>query len=516
MKIAAASIGVLLLATLLLQPAMRDHDTLYVDFSGSDSAGDGSAEKPWRSLGYAISHSKAGQTIKLSQGIFVENQLLVPPRVSIEGTGLTQTIIKANPEFHYHPVNPGFAIEHFLIELTSPDYTAGEQTISNLMIDGDNKKLHGGIFVSKRKDIVIENVRIQNTNFSGLWLWDVEDVRVTKTEVKDCSWGSTAWCSGAINVGELKNVEIDNCLIDEGTGYGIKTIGPENARHIRLVIRNSVVTMNPQGLWNEGRAPNISIELLNMKDSEIHHCYVDNHISVANDSVSSQRSIRIHHNIIDLATRANGHGYGVELNINNVEIDNNYFLKGAYGIANWGGAKSQWDIHHNVFYGIQSDVNPADIIRSQQSGLHDVRIFNNTIEYESNNKVNFVGLYGGDSKNIQIRNNLLINSSGPDNDAYEFIHLENGATIKNLEVSNNLFHRLAIGKNPGGYKGNLIVDDPEISKEGSRPCPYYYPRVGSILIDGGAETGYPYQGNAPDIGAFETMPQGTSESALKD
>lgn len=515
MKTAGVSLVVVLLAFLVLQPRSRDTGNLYVDFAGSDSTGDGSAERPWRSIGHAISNSSAGQTIKVSQGIFIEDQLIIPPHVSVEGAGLTQTIIKANPALHYHPANPGFAIEHFLIQLTSPDYEPGEQRISDLLIDGDNKKLHGGIFINKRKDIVIENVRIQNTNFSGLWLWNTENVKVTKTEVKNCSWGSTAWCSGAINLGELKSVEIDNCLVDEDTGYGIKTLGPKNARHVKLIIRNSVITVNPEGLWNEGLAPNISIELLNLVDSEIHHCYVDNHISVANDSLSSHKSVRIHHNILDLSTRAKGHGYGLELSINNVEVDNNYFVEGVYGIANWGAPKRYWEIHHNVFYDIKSDVNAADIIRSQEGGLHDVRIFNNTIEYQSGKKVNFVGLYGGESKNIQITNNLLMNTATPENDsADEFIHLENGATIKNLEVSTNLLQQLAIGKSTGGYKGNVIADDPEISKEGSRPSPYYHPREGSILIDGGTDTGYPYEGNAPDIGAFEvpaTMQQSGSK-----
>jgi hypothetical protein len=98
---------------------------------------------------------------------------------------------------------------------------------------------------------------------------------------------------------------------------------------------------------------------------------------------------------------------------------------------------------------------------------------------------------------------LIINS----NTAYshypnKLILLENGATIQNLEVTNNLLVNLPMGEVAGVYKYNLTAD-PKIERRGARPTPYYLPGTGSPLIDAGQNMGYSYEGKAPDIGAFE-------------
>ena len=94
-------------------------------------------------------------------------------------------------------------------------------------------------------------------------------------------------------------------------------------------------------------------------------------------------TIRVYNNIMDLETRANGDGYAMEVSLHDVEIDHNYILKGRHGIVNWDKGEtmmSNWNIHHNIFYGI-SDLYPAEIVRAQHVGLHNVKFYNNTIEF---------------------------------------------------------------------------------------------------------------------------------------
>jgi gliding motility-associated-like protein len=505
------ALTVLLLSILLAGLADVYGSIYYVDVSGNDVTGNGSAALPWRTLRYAVTKTAAnqGHIIRLSAGTFVETgQVAVPLGVSIEGVGKDVTILKAATAFYYYPADPDYATDRFLLSLDEYNPSNGNQHLTGFTVDGDQKKLHGGIIVRYRSNVTIDDVKVTSTNFTGIWLWDVKDSRITNTDLINCSWGSTGYCSGALNIGNLERVEIDHSYIDEDTGYGIKAIGPSGYNDILYTrIHDCTVTVTPFGKWNNGSAPNLAIELW-MADplySEIYNCYIDNNVSLVNannNPSTGNQTIRVHDNIIDLSTRAQGHGYGIELTMHDAEIDHNYFIKGDLGIANWDNPMKNWSIHHNVFYAIQGSY-PGEIIRSQWSGLHNVKFYNNTIEFESDKTASVVGLYGGASDNLDFRNNLIINSNtGYNYYPNQFIHMEGGATLTGLTATNNLLYNLPIGSVPGTYSGNL-TSDPKIRKGTVRPTPYYEALAGSPLIDGGTDTGLPFKGSKPDIGAYE-------------
>ena len=496
--------------------------TYYVSTTGNDTSGDGSSAKPWRTLQYAVTKVSAnlGHTIQLASGTFIENGLInIPPGVNIAGAGKTLTILKSASSFYYHPASPGYSVSKFLISLSSGVPSNGNQTLSNFTIDGDSKQLHGGVYVHNRNNVTIDAIKVQNTNFTGIWLWNVNDSKLKNTDLINCSWGNTSYCSGALNLGNLARVDIDNISVDESTGYGIKAIGPSGVNTIDNVkIHDSRISVNPTGLWNSGSAPNIAIELwsVNLIGSEIYNTYVDNTISLINNNdlpSTGIQTIRVHHNTIDIDTRAKGAGYGMELTIHDAEVDHNYFIKGTYGIANWDKAMKNWSIHHNTFYALQGQY-PGEVLRSQSSGLHNVKLYNNTVEFASNKTMNVVGIYGGASDNVSIENNLFINN----NTAYSYypnslIHMENGATLSVLVVRNNLFNKLPVGNISGGTYQNNLTSDPMIAKTGNRPNPYYMPLAGSPLIDAGLtiiHVGLIFSGAAPDIGAIEFVDPGTN------
>src|SRR5258706_571272 len=167
---------------------------------------------------------------------------------------------------------------------------------------GDAKQLHGGIYVRYRNKVVIDQVKVQNTNFTGIWLWDVKDTRLTNTQLVNCSWGSTGYCAGALNLGNVERVEIAQLNVNENTGYGIKAIGPNGYNDVfNLKIHDCVVSVNPFGLWNNGSAPNIAIELwqVTLVGCGIYNKYVDNTNSLVNSNVTPSTcnlNIRVHHN----------------------------------------------------------------------------------------------------------------------------------------------------------------------------------------------------------------------------
>ncbi len=486
-------------------------NTYYVSTAGNDT-GTGSTTSPWRTLKYAVTKVAAGQghTIKLAAGTYVESGLIeVPIGVNIEGAGKDQTILKAASSFYYHPVSPAYATDKFLISLNAGSYVTGKQVLKNFTIDGDSKQLHGGIYVHYRSNVNIENVKIQYTNFTGMWLWDVKDSGLKTVSTLNCSWASSGWQSGAINVGNLNNVEFDGIDVNEGVGYGIKGIGPSGFNQFnKFIIHDSKVSVNPTGTWNGGSAPNIAIELWqsSLVACQIYNCYVDNTISLVNSNgpaATGVQSIRVHDNNLDMDTRSKGAGYAIELSIHDAEIDHNYFNKGQQGIANWDNAMRNWNIHHNIFYGITGTY-PGEIVRSQNSGLHNVKLYNNTIEFVGTKTANVVGVYGGSSDNVDIKNNLIINSNtGYNYYQNQFIHQENGASVTGLSVGNNILQNMTLGSLVGTLLNNLLVD-PKITRTGVRPTPYYVPSSGSPLIDGGVNVGLPYNGSKPDIGAFES------------
>jgi uncharacterized protein YjdB len=439
--------------------------------------------------------------------------MTLPAGVSIVGAGAGQTIIKSDPSFYYYPASPGYSPNKMLIQVASGSLTPGNQSIENLTIDGDGKKLHGAIYVKFRTNVLLKGLNITGTNFTGIWLWDVKDSRVTEVNLKNCAWGSSGWSSGTIDLANLERVEIDHVTVDEGFGNGIKALGSNGQMHY-LKVHDNRISVVPFGQWQTtsgGNAPNIAFELWNvdMLGCELYNNYIDNNISLVMDlaqwaTPKGRSTIHVYNNILDMETRANGAGYALEVSVHDIEIDHNYFIKGKRAIANWdthGNKMTNWNIHHNTFYGME-DGYPADIVRVQVTGLHNVKFQNNTVEFIGTKTCNLISIYGGASENVEIKNNLIINS----NTAYSYypnqlVHVEN-TSLSNLQVANNFLVNQPVGTYPGSYTNN-VSGDPKITKSGNRPSPYYVPVAGSPLIDAGLNLGFSFTGTKPDIGAYE-------------
>src|SRR6267154_2368254 len=167
----------LIVALFLFQYSFAN--TYYVSTTGNDATGNGSATSPWKTLKYAVTKVAAnqGNIIQVGAGTFVESGLVeVPLGVSIAGAGVDVTIFKAASSLYYHPsTDPGYSPDKFLISLSEFNPRDGNQTLRNFSIDGDSKQLHGGIYVRYRNKVVIDEVKVTNTNYCGIWLWDIKD-----------------------------------------------------------------------------------------------------------------------------------------------------------------------------------------------------------------------------------------------------------------------------------------------------------------------------------------------------
>ena len=387
--------------------------TYHVDINGSDASGDGSSGRPWRTIRFALSNVPAnqGHTIKISAGTFIEQgPLNVPLQVSIEGEG-TSTVIKAASSFYYKQTS-GYATDKILFSLSSSSSATGNQSLKNFTIDGDSRKLYGGVIIKGRTKVLIDGLTIRNTGFVGIWLWSVKDSRVTNVTLRDCAWeGTGSYSTGSICLANLERVEIDHIDVNENFGAAVKAMGQSRGPIYYCKIHDNRLSTSPQGRWvqpNGSTTPSIVLELFDadLIGNELYNNYFDANVSLATlrrqwNEPRGIPTIRVYNNVFDCITRANGRQYALELSIHDVEIDHNYFYGGLWGISDWGHREDlvpfqNWKIHHNVFYKIEGS--SPGIIRSETVGLRNLEIYNNTVEFTGQKEISFLAIAGRDKQ----------------------------------------------------------------------------------------------------------------------
>lgn len=494
----------LLLTTLLLFSFSFVNATdFYVSINGNDNAGNGTAVNPWRTLRHAVTRvaPSQGHRIILSAGTFVESgRVDLPEGVSLIGAGKGVTTITANSGF-YRSYYSGFDHNLFLLKLSG-----GDQILKGFTLDGANKNIYGGISVTYATDVEIFDIKIQGFYFCGLWLWDVRNSSFHDSETYDNSWSSSGWGGGGIHIYKLYDFSFYNLHLKEvaqregtkGGGVAIKALGPgsdnvcENVR-----IENCDVDVHPYGPWNNGQAPNISIEFWNVdtKNCVISNSIIRQHISLV--SINDQQNAPMpegeyRFRIVDNDLISVG-SYPIEISMNNIEVGHNYIDAAwtGYGIANWerrGTLYENWYIHHNVFTKIASGW-PSSVIQSR-GGLKNLQFVNNTIHLEGP-PVGIYAPYGPNvSQDITIANNIFLRTNlhdpytEPAEDWLIYPRTNEGIhRIENVAITDNIFHgfpqKLSTYISGLTQSGNQTVD-PQLNLTGEAPFPFYEPKEGSI------------------------------------
>src|SRR5690606_18117254 len=129
---------------------------------------------------------------------------------------------------------------------TSSSMTVGNQHLKNFTIDGDNKKLWGGIMVRGRSGILIEGLTVRDTYFTGIWLMDVKNYRITNINFSNCAYISSSYGTGALHVDEIDGVEVDDVTDVSGVGYGIRAMGVSQGRIYNTMFHHNKLTSGTQ------------------------------------------------------------------------------------------------------------------------------------------------------------------------------------------------------------------------------------------------------------------------------
>ncbi len=488
-------------AALALSPGLSSAATYYVDPAGTNSTGDGSQGKPWASLSYACSKAKLfGDTIVINPGAYTDSaQCILYPGVNISGAGKDRTVIKSNYSDWY-------------IRADSNPPVEGNQTISGFKIDGNNKTLAHGIWVTGRHHFTINNVDLVSIKTRAIQLqgydyWPNNDaqyfnppnpppghasgITISNVTITGCSGSGTGGQS--LFIQSIEDSIFDNIVIDESAGTG----GLGNPFQSwpgwmrRCTIRNSTFSVNPSLSMDA-----ITSEMFNLEEgNEIYNnTYNEGYISFVGGVIGTGSFVlKFHDNrLINKAPL----GYAHEIAVDNLDFYNNYITTQSLGIWSSPYVLTNIRIRNNIIYntkgqGITIMNVPPSAPGTVKQGINGLKIYNNVIDtsYQGSTGI-AVTMDGVTLTNLEIKNNVIMNETTG-------VYL--GPGVINPVVSWNNFWNVT-NKTTGN--GNMSVN-PQFIASGNRYDTYYTLSPGSPLIDAGTNVGLPFQGSAPDIGAFE-------------
>lgn len=502
----------------------------YIAPNGLDKLGNGTPEKPFKTLGYAsrVVPALENDTIYLLPGEYRETEpAMIGLQVNVIGAGedfvtLISSGVEVDKKVDTTNQNYKLWYDGALIQLISPHtsdfrdkYSTilppqnGNQTLSGFTIDGENKKLKAGVWVENRNNVIMHHVTFKNTSQRGAVFaagdkkWYEEPIYYIKgIKIHDCTFINSGKdlkdeTLGNLNIAQLDGAEIYNIKITDTEGYGIKFIYDGYFKNTK--IHDCTIDLNETDqLWGE----DIAIELWNVGiGNEVFNIQSNTWLSFVNHpeifgKPTKYEQLKAHHiRIID--KDRNSSKEGIEIGMPGVEIHDCYVENKGFAIAIWNMGRENILIRNNIFYNTAVKNNwaggPAIYIdNSKNWGFKNIEIYNNIFDRHN------IGIHikGSKISSIDIKNNAFINIQNADLQAVgDAIVVES-----NIKYSSEALKWRLTG---ASKEANNYVGNPEYLYEGNRWDTYYKPKAGSFAIDKGMDVGLPFRGNAPDIGFAE-------------
>ena len=491
---------VLLLLTVLCTSASAQ-TTYYVTTDGIDDvARDGlSPATAWASLPFACEQVPgdvdAPDTIQIGVGTFVMDQTAGPnPGVTIQGMGADQTTLRSGPNY-VQTNTPNFGdFPDYMISLAKfrmgfDNVPTTNVTIRNLRMESplDNLR-HGAILLVDVDDILIENLEVVDFQWAGIFLIACEDIEVRGCQIENANRVFDERWSGNINTefilrAKFHNNEYRNTTTEDnafGVGYkgrdqsDVQIYDSDFTTGTGFDIEIPFSQLNGVDIYNNVFNKTVSLPILGPADNPADRGF--------------EYSVRIRDNYFT-------NGYDIEGPRPYMEVCNNFFdVQNDNGrcYAQFGDADvvGRNKIHHNVAVGIDRSFFWVN------NGLDSVDFYNNTLYYESaDDRASSMIDVQSSVIGWNIKNNLFV--SPPEQPRF----LGAVTNSAGAEVEANLvINALDAALPPGNFRD----EDPGLRLVGPMPDVFYAPAsLSSFVVDRGVDVGFPFEGAAPDIGAFE-------------
>ncbi|MGB3851016.1 MAG: right-handed parallel beta-helix repeat-containing protein [Tunicatimonas sp.] len=484
--------------------------------TGQDDMGrDGlSPANAWKSLAYACEQVPEGAAvIQLGEGTFTATKTAVlKSGFTLVGQGANKTTVTNAASFTASPdayCNWSEQAPNYLVSVPSKRKDVVIKDI--LFTSSDENPLYGAIHVWDSDRIEVKNVTIRNFSWAGLYL-----NRSGKITVKDCQFEDASYekhCNewgGGMRTRYVEDMELSHCEFKttKGGGYGYKASGHENAKIHDNIFHNKVTLDSTSGRpFDLESAHEFEWGL------EIYNNVFNGMVSVpraGNQKHPSDRgdytyTVRIHDNVFY------GSG-GVEGPRNYLEIDHNYFAQ------KWGNSGRVFEIHggenagptkihHNV-----AECSMGFVFKKNELN-ENISILNNTVYLVNSDRNNFPTSFlevSGAVKNWQIKNNIVfsVDAQSPNKPS---AFSRGSLPETGLDISHNVAWKVA------NIPSVVSESNPQLALRGEKPRAYYAPSgAESYVVDRGTEVGFPFEGSAPDLGAYEWSAAQTPEPTADD
>ncbi len=375
---------------------------IHVAVNGSNN-GNGSSEKPLRTLEKAFKVAKKNTLVKMGKGTFEVNRTIeVPSHVSLEGVGEKTVIVPSN---NYQDVL--FEAKDFNNEKGD-----GYQYFRNFNVDGkDIAEL--GFRAWGRENTLFENITFKRLNNAGI------DISGLNGEISNCRFINAAGregdknqhFSGAIRFMGTKGLRIHDNYIEENSGGGIKSVA-SNIRDTQIynntvnIIGSKQKPVNKSAsieIWDLQKGNKIYNNDLNAWVSLINQWNKDEDIAETGNLIFSKNKLHANPGVTDDMS-------GLELGIKGAEFYENTFSgfkHRIFWIEGWGGKKKPTkniSIHHNKF----NDCGNAINLGPNGNGVENLKFHDNWIQ-----SCNGIAMgMGGNKKlvNIALTDNIFVNA----------------------------------------------------------------------------------------------------------
>jgi hypothetical protein len=515
------TVTALLHLTLLMCVAVKlQANIYYISPGGSDAAGSGTFDRPWRSLYKATATvTTPGDTIYVTSGTYTETaQCMLVPGVNVMGAG-TSSIIRSTLTAQFTEI----------LNLRSEiEGTNGNQFVSGLLFDGQSRTTSWALAVYARSNVSVHNCTFINFDESAAIFFGRIDFNTSlpptqfatgnsfyNNVVTNCAKADWLYGRGALSIAGQRGMLVYNNTLTQNTrgagqdGYLIKVINFSEG----VKIYNNTITKSPYPYAVPGSNNfwDFAVEMFDVSGCEIYNNTIQGSID-ANKLTKGNYdySLYVHNNTIGFNSLSPNpeHGILLEFWAQDVIIDSNTFKYVAtvveFDTRNASAVKNiriSRNLMHNLGVAGGTGMGVVAMITDGNFNytINDFYIWNNTIHSDpaGPNYYGFSFSNAGSIKNLRIENNVAqnINNIIVSNTPYN---------IDSFYHRNNNWYNNGNGNNPlwvNGTPTNVFTTNNTNLNPGLDAA--FKPLAGSPLIDAGLQTGLAYAGTAPDKGFAE-------------